>query len=70
MKITELRALDMPALQTLLHETETELSKSRQLLAAGELPNTRVVGTHRKSVAHIMTVMAELKRDTKNKEKT
>lgn len=59
MKVAELRKQKPADLSKLLTSTQKELADARRGLAAGELVNPRVITTHRKTIARIMTVMSE-----------
>ncbi|HRK40930.1 MAG TPA: 50S ribosomal protein L29 [Candidatus Saccharibacteria bacterium] len=61
MKASELRAKSVDELQTLLVETRTSLLENKRALAAGELPNPRVVGKTRREIARIQTLISEKK---------
>ena len=55
MNATELRTKSVADLQKLLAEKRAELSENKRSLAAGELPNPRVVGNIRRDIARILT---------------
>ncbi|TAH32021.1 50S ribosomal protein L29 [Candidatus Saccharibacteria bacterium] len=59
MKVAELRKQKPAELSKLLTSTQKDLADARRGLAAGELVNPRVITTHRKTIARIMTVMSE-----------
>lgn len=61
----DLRTKSVGELQSLLKETYTTQMESKKSLAAGELPNPRVVGKTRKEVARIKTILSEKLRETK-----
>jgi len=61
MKAAELRTKSVDELQTLLGETKTTLLENKRALAAGELPNPRVVGKTRRDIARIQTLIREKK---------
>ena len=57
MDATELRTKSVADLQKLLAEKRAELSENKRSLAAGELPNPRVVGNIRRDIARILTCL-------------
>lgn len=59
MNPTELRAKSVAELHTLLIEKRVELGNNQRSLAAGELPNPRVVGKVRRDIARILTCLSE-----------
>ena len=59
MKIAELRSKTVAELHALLKEKRTELGNNQRSLAAGELPNPRVVGKVRRDIARILTCLSE-----------
>lgn len=64
MKASELRTKSLNDLHTQLAETRKTLIENKRSLAAGELPNPRVVAKTRKEIATIMTVLAEKSQTT------
>jgi len=59
MTTAELRAKTVTELNALLNEKRTELGNNQRSLAAGELPNPRVVGKVRRDIARILTCLTE-----------
>ena len=59
MNATELRTKGVDELTTLLAQKQAELGESYRSLAAGELPNPRVVRNTRRDIARIMTCLTE-----------
>lgn len=59
MKASELRGKSVAELDQLLVEKNKELLESKRSLAAGELPNPRVVGKLRREIARIHTCLTE-----------
>lgn len=59
MKATELRTKSIQELNTLLAEARKTLLENKRALAAGELPNPRVVTKTRREIARIRTLMSE-----------
>lgn len=69
MSVKELREL---TLEKLVAERQTKLAENRdshKMHASGELPNPRVLRNQRREIATINTIIAEKRRETKNKEK-
>ena len=64
MKASELRAKSIADLQAQLAETRKTLLENTRALAAGELPNPRVVTKTRREIALIMTVLSEKSLET------
>lgn len=64
MKASELRTKKISELQTLLAETRQTLNENQRSLAAGELPNPRVVAKSRRDIARILSVLAEKVNET------
>lgn len=64
MKASELRAKSIADLQAQLAETRKTLLENKRALAAGELPNPRVVAKTRREIATIMTVLSEKSLET------
>jgi ribosomal protein L29 len=64
MKATELRTKKVSELQDLLTKSREELIENKRSLAAGELPNPRVVGKNRRDIARILSVLAEKVNET------
>jgi len=60
MKTTELRTKNIAELQKLLGEAKLELNDNLRSLAAGELPNPRVVTKTRKQIARIHSIITEV----------
>lgn len=60
MKAQELRTKSLEDLMKLLDKAKAELTDNRRSLAAGELPNPRVVAKGRKEIARLNTVITEL----------
>lgn len=63
MKITELRGMTIANIEKKLAEVRKEYQESKRALAAGELPNPRVVGNNRKSIARLHTVLNQKRRE-------
>lgn len=61
MKTTELRTKTVAELHALLVETKATLLENKRALAAGELPNPRVVGNTRREIARIHSMLTEKK---------
>ena len=59
MKTSELRAKTVAELQTMLTDAHKTLVENKRSLAAGELPNPRVVGNTRREIARIKTLLTE-----------
>ncbi len=59
MKATELRTKSEAELHKLLAESRQTLLENKKALAAGELPNPRVVTKTRKEIARIMSLLSE-----------
>lgn len=59
MKASELRTKKVSELQDLLTKTRQDLLEAKRSLAAGELPNPRVVGSGRRDIARILSVLSE-----------
>ena len=59
MKVSELRTQSIDELHKQLAATRKTLIENKRSLAAGELPNPRVVGKTRREIATIMTVLTE-----------
>lgn len=57
MKASELRTKSVAELDQLLVEKNKELVENKRSLAAGELPNPRVVGNIRTDIARIHTFL-------------
>ena len=64
MKATELRGKSTDELNKLLGETRQALLESKRALAAGELPNPRVVAKNRRDIARIQTILSEKSTNT------
>lgn len=64
MKIAELRAKSSNELEKLLVETNQALMNNKRSLAANELPNPRVVGSNRRLIAQIHSLMSEKAKET------
>ena len=64
MKASELRTKSIADLQAQLAETRKTLLENKRALAAGELPNPRVVTKARREIATIMTVLSEKSLET------
>lgn len=64
MSVTELRTKSATELEKLLVETKQTLMENKRSLAAGELPNPRVVGKNRRLIAQIHSLMSEKANDT------
>lgn len=64
MKASELRTKKVSELQDLLTQTREELTNNQRALAAGELPNPRVVAGNRKTIARILLVLGEKVNET------
>lgn len=62
MKISELRGLNIADIEKKLAEARKDFQESKRALAAGELPNPRVVGNNRRSIAQLNTVLNEQRR--------
>lgn len=60
MKAQELRTKSVEELNKLLDSAKAELNDNRRSLAAGELPNPRVVGKTRKQIARLKTIITEV----------
>ena len=60
MKITEFRGKTSQQLHELLAEKRKELVEQKRSLAAGELPNPRVVSITKRDIARIHTSLAEV----------
>lgn len=60
MKAQELRTKNVEELKQLLDKAKAELNDNRRSLAAGELPNPRVVGKARKEIARLNTIITEV----------
>ncbi len=67
MKASELREKSVADLEKLLAETKKDLMDAKRSLAAGELPNPRVVGKNRRMIARINTLLT-VKRNEKKGE--
>lgn len=64
MKASELRTKKVSELQDLLTQTREELTNNQRALAAGELPNPRVVAANRKTIARVLLVLNEKVNET------
>jgi ribosomal protein L29 len=53
----DLKSKSVKQLHDLLAEKRTDLAAAHRSLAAGELPNPRVVATTRRDIARILTVI-------------
>lgn len=62
MKASELRGKSVAELDQLLVEKRTELTGNLRSLAAGELPNPRVVNNNRRDIARIHTCLTEARK--------
>ena len=62
MKASELRGKSVAELDKLLVEKRTELVGNLRSLAAGELPNPRVVSNNRRDIARIHTCLTEARK--------
>lgn len=62
MKASELRGKSVAELDKLLVEKRTELVGNLRSLAAGELPNPRVVSSNRRDIARIHTCLTEARK--------
>jgi large subunit ribosomal protein L29 len=60
MKAQELRTKSLDELTKLLDKAKAELNDNRRSLAAGELPNPRVVSKNRKEIARLNTIITEV----------
>ena len=67
MKTAELRTKTVAELQTLLAEKRAELTTNQRSLAAGELPNPRVVSKNRREIARIHTCLAQARNNETSK---
>lgn len=67
MNASELRTKSVAELNALLIEKRTELMGIQRSLAAGELPNPRVVGKARREIARILTCMHEARQTETSK---
>ena len=67
MKTSELRTKTVAELHTLLAEKRTELIGNQRALAAGELPNPRVVSMNRRDIARIHTCLTEARNNETSK---
>lgn len=67
MKAQELRTKNVEELKGLLDEAKAELNDNRRSLAAGELPNPRVVGKSRKAIARLNTIITEVSQNKASK---
>lgn len=67
MKTSELRGKTVAELEKMLKESRTELLNNQRSLAAGELPNPRVVGNNRRDIARIHTCLAEARKSKTSK---
>lgn len=59
MKASELRSKSVKELHDLLAQSRKSMLENKRSLAAGELPNPRVVGKTRRDIARIMTMINE-----------
>lgn len=64
MKATELRTKNVSELNKLLIDTNQTLLENKRALAAGELPNPRVVTNTRKDIARIHITLQEKLNET------
>jgi large subunit ribosomal protein L29 len=64
MKASDLRASSVAELHTALAEARQSLLENKRSLAAGELPNPRVVAKTRREIARIHTVLTEKSLET------
>lgn len=64
MKISELRGMKIADIEKKLAEARKDYQESKRSLAAGELPNPRVVGNNRRQIARLKTIQRE-KKETK-----
>lgn len=67
MNATELRTKSVDELQKLLAEKQAELTGNKRSLAAGELPNPRVVTKTRREIARIMLCLGEAQNNEASK---
>lgn len=67
MNTAELRTKTVAELHALLIEKRTELGNNQRSLAAGELPNPRVVGKVRRDIARILTCLSEARQTEASK---
>lgn len=67
MKASELRGKSVAELDQLLVEKRAELTANLRSLAAGELPNPRVVGKNRREIARIHTCLTEARTNETSK---
>jgi large subunit ribosomal protein L29 len=65
MKAVELRTKTVEDLQKLLADTKKDLIEAKRSLAAGELPNPRVVGKNRRLIARINTLLTAKRNEEK-----
>ena len=61
MKINEIRALSVDALNTKLKELKTELFNLRFQLAINQLENTNRIPEVKRDIARVMTILSEKK---------
>ena len=67
MNTAELRTKSVAELEQLLAEKQTELLGNKRSLAAGELPNPRVVGNNRRDIARIKTCLTQARNNATSK---
>ena len=67
MKASELRGKSVAELDQLLVEKRAELVGNLRSLAAGELPNPRVVGSNRRDIARIHTSLTQARQTETSK---
>ena len=65
MNMSDLRGKTIAEIEKLLAETRKELIENKRSLAASELPNPRVVGKNRRSIAQLNTVLRERANESK-----
>jgi len=68
MKIHEIRALSIEAIEAELNDTREELMKLRFQMTSGELSDFTRLRQTRRSIARLSTVLNERLRDTESEE--